>query len=80
MDAFSLLYSKFLLAKLCQFVFDSTSAESHWQFFSIRSCFIGDKCLSVVKRAWLSVYCVRQTQNLLIVVGCGSNPRPRRIY
>ena len=32
-DAFSLLYSKLLLAKLCSFVFRATFAEWHWQFF-----------------------------------------------
>ena len=41
-DAFSLLYSKLLLAELSQFVFGSTFVESHWQFFSIRSCFVRD--------------------------------------
>ena len=45
-DAFSLLYSKLLLAKLSLFVF---GAEWHWQFISICSCFIRDYCLSVVK-------------------------------
>ena len=37
-DAFSLLYYKLLLAKLCLFVFGATFAEWHWQFISICSC------------------------------------------
>ena len=41
-DAFSLLYSKFLLAKLCLFVFGASFAEWDWQFNSICSCFIRD--------------------------------------
>ena len=53
-DAFSLLYSKLLHAKLSLFVFGATFAEWHWQVISICSCFIRDLCLSVVKLAWLS--------------------------
>ena len=41
-EAFSLLYSKLLYAKLCLFVFDATFAASRWQFVSICSCFIRD--------------------------------------
>ena len=42
-DAFSLLYSKLLLAKLSLFVFGgATFADLHWQFISICSCFIPD--------------------------------------
>ena len=40
--AFSLLYSKLLLAKLCLFVFGATFAESHSNLISIGSCFIRD--------------------------------------
>ena len=50
-DAFSLLYSKLLLAKLSLFVFGATFADWQWQFISICSCFIRDQCLSVVKLA-----------------------------
>ena len=46
-DAFSLLYSNLLFAKLGLFVF---GAESHWQFVCICSCYI--ICLSVVKLEW----------------------------
>ena len=53
-DAFSFSYSKLLLAKLCLFAFGATFAEWHWQFISIRSCFIRDYCLSMVERPWLS--------------------------
>ena len=35
LDAFSLLYSKLLLAKISLFVFGFSFAESHWQFTSI---------------------------------------------
>ena len=54
MDAFNVLHSKFLLAKLSLFVFGATFAESIWQLISIFSCYVGDKYLSVVKLAWLS--------------------------
>ena len=41
-DAFSLLYSKLLHAKLSLFVFGAYFAESLWQVISIFSCFIPD--------------------------------------
>ena len=45
-DAFSLLFSKLLLAKLCLFVFGAKFAAWHWQFISIRSClFVTSVCL-----------------------------------
>ena len=46
---FSLLYSKLIHAKLSLFVFGATFAEWYWQVISLSSCFICDKCLSVVK-------------------------------
>ena len=58
-DAFSLLSSKFLLAKLSLFVYGAIFAELHWQFISICSCFTDDKCLSAVKLPWLRQLCVR---------------------
>ena len=39
-DAFSLLYFKLILKKLCLFVFGATFAEVRWQFISICSCCI----------------------------------------
>ena len=46
--AFSLLYSHFLFAKFCLFVFCATFAAMHWQFVSICSCFVFDLCLAAV--------------------------------
>ena len=53
-NAFSLLYSKLLHAKLSLFVFGAPFAELHWQVINICSCFIPGYCLSVVTLAWLS--------------------------
>ena len=64
-DAFSLLYSKLLHAKLSLFVFGAHFAESLWQVISIFSCFIRDYYLSVVRLEWI----VSETQNILIAVG-----------
>ena len=41
-DAFSLLFFKLLIAKLCLSVVGATSAELHWLFISICSCFARD--------------------------------------
>ena len=51
-NAFILLYSKGLFAKLCLFVFVAIFAASHCQFDRICSCFIYGWCLPVVKRSW----------------------------
>ena len=42
MDAFSLLYSKLLLAKLSLFVFGITFAELLGQFIRISNCLFGN--------------------------------------
>ena len=49
-DAFSLLYPKLLLAKLCLFEFGATFAELYWQFISmVAALFVTSVC------RWLSV-------------------------
>ena len=55
MDAFSLLYSELLLAKLSLFVFGATFAASPWQFIAIYSYFI---CTLVTnKAAYIVINC-----------------------
>ena len=58
-NAFSLIYSNLLLAKLCLFVFGAPFAASHWQFIIVNSCFICDWYLSSVKHSCASWQGVR---------------------
>ena len=51
-DAFSLLYSKLLHAKLCLFVFGITFAASHSHFISLCCWFISDYVLLIAKNSW----------------------------
>ena len=51
-DAFSLLYSKLLHAKLCLFVFGITFAASHSHFISLCCWFISDYVLLIAKSSW----------------------------